>query len=71
MRVMESRIELPIETRDASKCSYLNDKKLSEEHCYILNRAKQERFVGNSLTEAKFVDETHLLKRHQCRRGTP
>lgn len=64
MRVMESRIELPIETRDAPKCSYLNDKKLSEEHCYILNRAKQERFVGNSLQKPS------LLMKPICLRDT-
>lgn len=39
-------------------CSYLNDKELSDEHCYVLNRQKDEKFIGNNLERPRV-----LLKR--------
>lgn len=38
--------------------SYLNDKELSDEHCYILNRQKEDKFIGNNLERPRV-----LLKR--------
>lgn len=39
-------------------CSYLNDKELSDEHCYVLNRQNQDKFIGNNLERPRV-----LLKR--------
>ena len=39
-------------------CAYLNNKELSDEHSYIVNRQKQDKFIGNNLERPRV-----LLKR--------
>ena len=36
-------------------CSYLNNKELSDEHCYIINRQSQEKFIGNFLERPRVL----------------
>lgn len=44
--------------------SYLNNKKLSDEACYVINRQKEQKYVGNNL------EKPHLLLKRLEKRDT-
>lgn len=48
----------PISEITGKKSSYLNNKALSDEHCYVLARQLQEKTIGNNLEKPRV-----LLKR--------
>ena len=52
------------------ECEYFNNKRLSEEASYVLNRQKEKKFVGNNLEKPKLflkpieLRETDQLEEH-------
>lgn len=46
----------------SKKCSYLSNKELSDEQCYVMNRQNEPKFVGNNLEKPRI-----LLKRIEKR----
>ena len=48
------------------ECEYFNNKRLSEEASYVLNRQKEKKFVGNNLEKPKlFLKSIELRETDQ------
>lgn len=56
---------LPVSDIVGKKSTYLNNKALSDEHCYVLSRQTQEKAIGNNLEKPRV-----LLKRLEKRETT-
>lgn len=67
---LRNRFQLPVDSKSPimTACYFLSGRKLSEELCYILNRSRQEKWVGSTLNKPSLlmypkvcIPETEIL----------